>query len=235
MTRCRPRRPADSSASAAGSAQPVPGLARPVSWPSVGTRDRDRCQPGGQRGLGEQARVLVGLGGEEVEPVIVDQVRVGDHAQRPGRHRGQVREALHVGRVDVQQLRGQDPLGQVVDPAPARPPHADHIADVQQPLHRDLDVRPVPPRAAALGPARAGWRSAGPRRAAGPAPCRRSPGGSGAIARPGPGTRGAGRRSTATARSAARRPRAPSTRRRRAWRVPVSLLDLLPGHWPSRA
>ena len=88
--------------------------------------------------------------------MVVDQVRVGDHAERAGRHPGQVGQALQVGQLRVEQLAGQHPLGQVVHPAPPGPPHADHVAGVEQPLDRDLDVGPVPPRTAALGPAQLG-------------------------------------------------------------------------------
>ena len=71
-------------------------------------------------------------------------------------HPGQVGQALRVGRRAVQQLAGQHPLGQVIHPAPAVPADADHVAHVQQPLDGDLRVRPVPPRAARLGPAELG-------------------------------------------------------------------------------
>ena len=121
-----------------------------------GPGDGHRNQPGGLRGLGDQPRVLTFFAGGEVEPVIVNQVRVGHHAQRAGRDPGQVGQALQVGQVRVEQLAGQHPLGQVVDPAPPGTPHADDVAGIEQPLDRDLDVGPVPPRAAGLGPAQLG-------------------------------------------------------------------------------
>ncbi len=121
-----------------------------------GPGDGHQNQPGGLRGLGDQPRVLTLLPGGEVEPVIVDQVRVGHHAQRAGRDPGQVGHAPQVGQVRVEQLAGQHLLGQVIDPPPPGAPHADDVAGVEQPLDRDLDVGPVPPRAAGLGPAQLG-------------------------------------------------------------------------------
>jgi hypothetical protein len=141
----------------------APGVAPGPARGSV-PGDGDRRQPGGQRGLGHQPRVLALFAGQVVEPVIVDQVGRSDHAERPGGDPGQVRDALEVGRLGAQQSIRQDPLGQVIDPAPARPPDADDLAGVEQPLHRDLDVGPVPPRPAALGPAQLGrgQRALGP-------------------------------------------------------------------------
>ena len=102
--------------------------------------DRDGGQARRQRGVGDQPGVLTRLAGEEVQPVVLDQVRVADHAKRPGADARQVGDALGVGRVRRQQLGGQHPLGHVVDPPPARPPGADHVTGVEQPFHCDLDV-----------------------------------------------------------------------------------------------
>ena len=51
---------------------------------------------------------------------------------------------------------GHGALGEVVDPLPAAALRAHHLAGVQQPLHGDLRLGPVPPRAAVLGAAELG-------------------------------------------------------------------------------
>ena len=145
MTRCRPARRRGQR-----------GRVGPAGHRLARHLDGDRGQPGGQRGIGGQLRVPGLAVGQLAQPVIVDQVGPGDHAERPGGHPGQVGQALRVGLLAVQQLAGEHPLGQVVHPAPAVPPDADDFAHVQQPLDGDLRVRPVPPRAAGLGPAQLG-------------------------------------------------------------------------------
>ncbi len=153
VTRWRPRRPF----AACGQRRRIsPPRSEPGPARARGTRERHRDQAGRQRGVGHQPRVLGFLAGQVVEPVIFDQVRLGDHAERPGGDAGQGGEALGVGRIRAEQFVRQHPLGQVVDPPPPGPPHADDVAGVEQPFHRDLDVRPVPPRAARLGPAQLG-------------------------------------------------------------------------------
>ncbi len=139
---------------------------RPASSRPGGHFDLHRGQACGQRGLPGEFRVPGLAIGQLAQPVIVDQVRASDHAQRPGRHPGQVGQAFPIVRVAVQQPGRQDPLGQVIHPPPAVPAHADHLAHVQQPLHGDLRVRPVPPGTTRLGPAELG----GVERALGPQP-----------------------------------------------------------------
>ena len=165
-----------------------------------------------------------------IQPLVVHQVRAGGHAQRPGSHRGEVDQAFGVRRVLAEQFAGQDPLGQVVDPPPALPAHADHVADVQQPLGGDLRVRPVPPGAAGLGAAELG----GGQRALGPDPGQHL--GAGLLVRGVPAP-AAGLQRAAPERVVrplldgqhAGRVRPVLERRARA-RVPVGALDALPGY-----
>jgi hypothetical protein len=75
-------------------------------------------------------------------------------------------KALGVAGLVGEQAAGQNPVREVVHPAPALPAHADHLAHVQQPLDCDLGIRPVPPGAPVLGPTELGGRE----RAFGPQP-----------------------------------------------------------------
>ena len=96
------------------------------------------------------------------------------------------------------QLGGDGPLGQVVDALEAPPLTADQLADVEQPLRRDLDLGPVPPRRRPSWPLPARLPSGAPRRAGGPPPrrsssrsskrCQRLP-----LGPPGPAREGVGR------------------------------------------
>ena len=136
----------------------------------VGTAGRDvhRDQPGRGRRLvrRQHLAVLLLARAAPAHPLVVDQVGLGGHAQRPARGGRQPDHALLVGGVGGQQLGRQHALGQVVHPAPAGPADAGDLAGVQQPLHGDLGVGPVPPGAALLGPAQLGGRQ----RALGPDP-----------------------------------------------------------------
>jgi len=92
------------------------------------------------------------------DALVIGEVSRGNHAQRPAGRRGQVDMAFVICWIGVEQFGRQHSLGQVVDPAPAGPPRADHVPGVQQPLDGDLGVRPVPPGSAVLRPAQLGRR-----------------------------------------------------------------------------
>ena len=98
--------------------------------------------------LGERRLDLVPL-----QPVVLRQVPDGRDPQRPSRQADQPPEALLVGRLGAEHLGRQRPFRQVVHATPAAALHADDLPDVEQPLHRDLHIRPVPPLHAALRPA----------------------------------------------------------------------------------
>ncbi len=142
-----PRPPPDSHASAAGSAQRAERL--------LGAGHRDRGE------AGRLGRLVKGVAAADVqavpvEPLVLDQVGVGGHPERAGGRPDQVGQAFRVGRLAVEQRPGNGALGQVVDAPPADAAHADGPAGVEQPLGRDLHLRPVPPRPARLRPAELG-------------------------------------------------------------------------------
>jgi hypothetical protein len=101
---------------------------------------RNRRQAGRLRRLVHQIGVPRPGAGQLPEPVIVDQVGPRHHAQAPGRRGGEVRQALGVGGLVGEQAAGENPVREVVHPAPALPAHADHVAHVQQPLDGDLGI-----------------------------------------------------------------------------------------------
>ena len=178
----------------------------------------------------------------DLEPVVVGEIGAGARRRAPARP-GPTSRRTHSSSSgsSASSIGGKGALGQVVHPLPAAALDATDIADVEQPLHRDLHLGPVPPLAAVLGAAELcrGERSLGAQlgqhlRAG----LLRQPGASAVRARG--ETPGGGRRSTATPRWAGRRPRATSTRRRgrpAARRgAPVRRLDPRPGRpAPSRA
>src|SRR5690606_2655402 len=88
-----------------------------------------------------------------LETVVVGDVRAGAHAQGPAGQADQPAQALGVVQVVVQQCGGHGTLGQVVDPLPAAPLHAHHLAVHQGAFDGDLGAGPVPPLAGALGAA----------------------------------------------------------------------------------
>ena len=127
--RCRPR---TGVSSAAGSAQAG----------CVPAADLDRHEA---RRLDHRRRPGRGAGGGS---------RRGRSAsRRPSRGRpGATRrvEARLVGRLLAQQVGRDRALGEVVDAPPAAALDAHDLADVEQPLDRDLRLRPVPPLGARL-------------------------------------------------------------------------------------
>ena len=134
-------------------------------------RQRHRVGPRGERllGAGYRDRGEAGRLGRLVEggsaadvqalpvqPLVLDQVGVSGHPERAGGHPDQVGQAFRVGRLTVEQRPGDGALGQIVDAPPADAAHADGPAGVEQPLGRDLHLRPVPPRSARLRAAELG-------------------------------------------------------------------------------
>ena len=232
MTRCRPARRLGQRRRVGPARHHRAG--RPPAVPRLGGYlDLDRGQAGGQCGFPGQLRVPGLAVGQLAEPVVVDQVRAGDHAERPGRHPGQVGQAFGVGRIAVQQLAGQHPPGQVIHAAPAVPADADHLAHIQQPLHGDLRFRPVPPGTARLGPA----ELSGVQRPFGAQPGQHLGAGTFVALMPAP--------APGAERAAAERVPGPLLQGQdagrvrpvleggRLARVPVGALDPLPGHRPE--
>ena len=80
------------------------------------------------------------------------------HSQRTPGLPDEPPQARRVVGIVGDHLRRQHPLGQVVDALPRAALGADDLADVQQPLDGDLDVRPVPPVGAATTTAELGHR-----------------------------------------------------------------------------
>ena len=105
--------------------------------------DLDRHQPGR---LGHR-RHLLGR-----HPVVHGQIGHGGHAERPSSGTHQPGDAFLVAQFVPSHLVGNGPLDQVVDALKPPALAAHQITDVQQPFGRDLDLGPVPPRAALLGP-----------------------------------------------------------------------------------
>lgn len=93
-----------------------------------------------------------------LQPVVVRDVAAGADAQGRARQCHQPPPALGVAQIVVQQRIRNGPLGQVVDPLPAAPLGAHHLAVHQGPLDGDLGRRPVPPLAAVLRAAQLGRR-----------------------------------------------------------------------------
>ena len=201
----------------------------------VGPRpgDRRRHQARGPCRVIQCRRTAVARRQHPLQPVVVDEVGVRGRAEGSRGDSRQVAHAGFVGRVHVQQTGRDDPLRQVVDSAPAGPADADKITDVEQPLGRDLDLRPVPPGAAALRATElgGGHRPLGghpgqdlpahprghlmPAHPAGPEPA--PPEG---VVRPFLDRQHAGRV-------------CPVFEGRRMGRIPVRALDPGPGHWPE--
>lgn len=131
--------------------------------------ERRRIRPGGlgpgldrhrhQSGVLDDGVHLLAL-----EAVVVGEVRAGGHAHRGAGLGDQAPRARGVVEVVVEQRLGDGALGEVVDPLPAAAFGADHVAGVQQPLHGDLGLGPVPPLAAVATAAQLG----GGERAVGP-------------------------------------------------------------------
>ncbi len=91
-----------------------------------------------------------------VEPLVLDQVGTGSHAERAGGRADEVGQALRIGRLGLKQFLRNGPLGQIVDAPPASPADADRSTGVEQPLGGDLHLRPVPPGAAGFRAAELG-------------------------------------------------------------------------------
>lgn len=101
--------------------------------------DLDRDQPG----VRDDGIHLLGF-----EAVVVRQVGAGGHPHGGPGLRDQTAEALGVVQIVVEQSVRDGALGEVVHTLPGAAFRTDHIAGVQQPLHRDLGLGPVPPLAA---------------------------------------------------------------------------------------
>src|SRR6185503_10878982 len=86
----------------------------------------------------------------EKQAVVVREVGPGRDPERAAALRHEALEARRVARLLAQQIRGNRALRKVVDPPPAAALDANDLADVEQPLDRDLRLRPVPPLRARL-------------------------------------------------------------------------------------
>ena len=115
---------------------------------------RLRVRPGGRAPAldlhGDQAAVAH----DRVDLLALQAVHVGQvgshpDAQGAARRATSARRQLSSSGSSASSSARHGALGQVVHPPPALAAHADHLADVQQPLDRHLDVRPVPPLPAA--------------------------------------------------------------------------------------
>ncbi len=122
-----------------------PGRAGRALRAPAGHLDRD------EPGVGQHRVDLLGP-----EPVVVRQVGPGRHPERGAALGDQRAQALVIARLAAEQLGRDGPFGQLVDPLPAPALGADHVAEGERPLHRDLRVGPVPPLGGLLRAAQSG-------------------------------------------------------------------------------
>jgi hypothetical protein len=117
--------------------------------------ERRRIGPGRRLPARHRGRHEAGLLEHRVDllaaqAVVLGEVRARGHAERAAGLADEAGQAGRVVRVVGQHRGRQHAVRQVVDALPAPPRRAHHLADVEQPLDRDLDVAPVPPLAAPL-------------------------------------------------------------------------------------
>lgn len=112
-----------------------------------------------QSGVRDDGIDLLGL-----EAVVVRQIGAGGHAHGGTGLGDQAAEACGVVQIVVEQGIRDGAFGEVVDAFPGAALRADHLAGVEQPLHRDLGLGPVPPLPAVPPAAqlRGGQRAVGP-------------------------------------------------------------------------
>ena len=82
--------------------------------------------------------------------MVVGEIGAGGDPERAAALGDEAVEARRVGRLLAQQVGRDRALGEVVDAPPAAALDAHDLADVEQPLDRDLRLRPVPPLRARL-------------------------------------------------------------------------------------
>ena len=86
----------------------------------------------------------------EEQAVVVGEIGARRDPQRAAALGDEAAQARRLGRLLAQQVGRDRALGEVVDAPPAAALDAHDLADVEQPLDRDLRLRPVPPLRARL-------------------------------------------------------------------------------------